>query len=82
MVRGSKPCHIQAVDPGGPAAAAGMKVRTGKGALRLHCCQTQRQTVGQRLGSKTGDEELSSCGGCLAREAGKASLKSVERGDE
>lgn len=32
VVRGSKPCHIQAVDPSGPAAAAGMKVRgqTGK----------------------------------------------------
>lgn len=29
VVRGSAPCHIQAVDPGGPAAAAGMKVRTG-----------------------------------------------------
>ncbi|KAA0703086.1 DEP domain-containing mTOR-interacting protein [Triplophysa tibetana] len=27
VVRGSKPCHIQAVDPGGPAAAVGMKVR-------------------------------------------------------
>lgn len=27
VVRGSKPCHIQAVDPGGPAAAAGMKVK-------------------------------------------------------
>ncbi|XP_051574979.1 DEP domain-containing mTOR-interacting protein-like isoform X1 [Myxocyprinus asiaticus] len=26
VVRGSKPCHIQAVDPGGPAVAAGMKV--------------------------------------------------------
>lgn len=26
VVRGSKPCHIQAVDPGGPAAASGMKV--------------------------------------------------------
>uniref|UniRef100_A0A3P9HII5 DEP domain containing MTOR-interacting protein n=1 Tax=Oryzias latipes TaxID=8090 RepID=A0A3P9HII5_ORYLA len=26
VVRGSKPCHIQAVDPSGPAAAAGMKV--------------------------------------------------------
>ncbi|TNN52165.1 DEP domain-containing mTOR-interacting protein [Liparis tanakae] len=26
VVRGSAPCHIQAVDPGGPAAAAGMKV--------------------------------------------------------
>uniref|UniRef100_A0A087Y0B3 DEP domain containing MTOR-interacting protein n=1 Tax=Poecilia formosa TaxID=48698 RepID=A0A087Y0B3_POEFO len=26
VVRGSKPCHIQAVDPGGPAAAVGMKV--------------------------------------------------------
>ncbi|XP_028927160.1 DEP domain-containing mTOR-interacting protein [Ornithorhynchus anatinus] len=27
VVRGGRPCHIQAVDPGGPAAAAGMKVR-------------------------------------------------------
>uniref|UniRef100_A0A673HJL9 DEP domain-containing mTOR-interacting protein-like n=1 Tax=Sinocyclocheilus rhinocerous TaxID=307959 RepID=A0A673HJL9_9TELE len=27
VVRGSKPCHIQAVDPGGPAAAVGMKVQ-------------------------------------------------------
>ena len=26
VVRGTKPCHIQAVDPSGPAAAAGMKV--------------------------------------------------------
>ncbi|XP_029467823.1 DEP domain-containing mTOR-interacting protein-like isoform X1 [Rhinatrema bivittatum] len=26
VVRGGRPCHIQAVDPGGPAAAAGMKV--------------------------------------------------------
>ncbi|XP_048451458.1 DEP domain-containing mTOR-interacting protein isoform X3 [Rhincodon typus] len=27
VVRGNKPCHIQAVDPSGPAAIAGMKVR-------------------------------------------------------
>ncbi|KAG5264925.1 hypothetical protein AALO_G00259520 [Alosa alosa] len=27
VVRGSAPCHIQAVDPSGPAAAVGMKVR-------------------------------------------------------
>lgn len=27
VVRGSGPCHIQAVDPSGPAAAVGMKVR-------------------------------------------------------
>ncbi|XP_029591348.1 DEP domain-containing mTOR-interacting protein [Salmo trutta] len=27
VVRGSKPCHIQAVDPSGPAAAVGVKVR-------------------------------------------------------
>ncbi|XP_041104560.1 DEP domain-containing mTOR-interacting protein-like isoform X2 [Polyodon spathula] len=27
VVRGNKPCHIQAVDPSGPAAAAGMKVK-------------------------------------------------------
>ncbi|KAM9783224.1 DEP domain-containing mTOR-interacting protein [Neosynchiropus ocellatus] len=26
VVRGCNPCHVQAVDPGGPAAAAGMKV--------------------------------------------------------
>ncbi|XP_028820487.1 DEP domain-containing mTOR-interacting protein-like [Denticeps clupeoides] len=26
VVRGTKPCHIQAVDPRGPAAAVGMKV--------------------------------------------------------
>ncbi|XP_076860672.1 DEP domain-containing mTOR-interacting protein-like [Brachyhypopomus gauderio] len=26
VVRGSNPCHIQAVDPSGPAAAVGMKV--------------------------------------------------------
>ncbi|XP_056267413.1 DEP domain-containing mTOR-interacting protein-like [Pseudoliparis swirei] len=25
VVRGDRPCHIQAVEPGGPAAAAGMK---------------------------------------------------------
>ncbi|XP_008329035.1 DEP domain-containing mTOR-interacting protein-like [Cynoglossus semilaevis] len=27
VVRGNKPCHIQAVEPSGPAAAAGLKVR-------------------------------------------------------
>ncbi|RVE67043.1 hypothetical protein OJAV_G00113590 [Oryzias javanicus] len=27
VVRGARPCHIQAVEPCGPAAAAGMKVR-------------------------------------------------------
>lgn len=26
VVRGARPCHIQAVEPCGPAAAAGMKV--------------------------------------------------------
>ncbi|KAG7500635.1 DEP domain-containing mTOR-interacting protein-like [Solea senegalensis] len=26
VVRGNRPCHIQAVEPSGPAAAAGMKV--------------------------------------------------------
>ncbi|KAL7984102.1 hypothetical protein Chor_002672 [Crotalus horridus] len=26
VVRGTKPCHVQAVDPSGPAAASGMKV--------------------------------------------------------
>lgn len=26
VVRGNRPCHIQAVEPCGPAAAAGMKV--------------------------------------------------------
>lgn len=28
VVRGNRPCHIQAVEPCGPAAAAGMKVGT------------------------------------------------------
>ncbi|XP_037548874.1 DEP domain-containing mTOR-interacting protein-like [Nematolebias whitei] len=27
VVRGNQPCHVQAVEPCGPAAAAGMKVR-------------------------------------------------------
>ncbi|XP_075427601.1 DEP domain-containing mTOR-interacting protein-like isoform X1 [Ascaphus truei] len=40
VVRGGQPCHIQAVDPGGPAAAAGMKVRqfvySVNGVLSLH----------------------------------------------
>ncbi|KAM3596901.1 uncharacterized protein V6R79_022514 [Siganus canaliculatus] len=27
VIRGERPCHIQAVEPCGPAAAAGMKVR-------------------------------------------------------
>ncbi|XP_063281726.1 DEP domain-containing mTOR-interacting protein-like [Pelobates fuscus] len=27
VIRGTGPCHVQAVDPGGPAAGAGMKVR-------------------------------------------------------
>lgn len=27
VIRGNKPCHIQAVEPCGPAAAAGIKVR-------------------------------------------------------
>lgn len=33
VVRGGRPCHIQAVDPGGPAAAAGMKVLLTRGDL-------------------------------------------------
>nr|XP_020727735.1 DEP domain-containing mTOR-interacting protein [Odocoileus virginianus texanus] len=36
VVRGSKPCHIQAVDPSGPAAAAGMKVRCAEPARASH----------------------------------------------
>ena len=28
VVRGNRPCHIQAVEPHGPAAVAGMKVGT------------------------------------------------------
>lgn len=35
VVRGSKPCHIQAVDPSGPAAAAGMKVGSQNGIFVL-----------------------------------------------
>ncbi|XP_072007361.1 DEP domain-containing mTOR-interacting protein isoform X2 [Engystomops pustulosus] len=41
VVRGSKPCHIQAVDPSGPAASAGMKIRqfvvSVNGLNVLHC---------------------------------------------
>lgn len=45
VVRGSKPCHIQAVDPGGPAAAAGMKVRLGEmyGVLSLSGLEVEMQ---------------------------------------
>ncbi|GLD74126.1 DEP domain-containing mTOR-interacting protein isoform X3 [Lates japonicus] len=45
VVRGSKPCHIQAVDPGGPAAAAGMKVRPGEmyGVLSLSGLEGEMQ---------------------------------------
>lgn len=28
VVRGQAPCYVQAVDPGSPAAAAGVKVNT------------------------------------------------------
>nr|KAF6426211.1 DEP domain containing MTOR interacting protein [Molossus molossus] len=42
VVRGSKPCHIQAVDPSGPAAAAGMKF-----------C-VERVPAGGELGSRPG----------------------------
>lgn len=38
VVRGSKPCHIQAVDPSGPAAAAGMKVSSQNGMISHLCC--------------------------------------------
>ncbi|XP_075681902.1 DEP domain-containing mTOR-interacting protein isoform X2 [Rhinoderma darwinii] len=41
VVRGNKPCHIQAVDPSGPAASAGMKIRqfvvSVNGLNVLHC---------------------------------------------
>ncbi|OCT60295.1 hypothetical protein XELAEV_18046311mg [Xenopus laevis] len=38
VIRGSGPCHIQAVDPGGPAAAAGMKVCQFIYAVNGNCC--------------------------------------------
>lgn len=43
VVRGSKPCHIQAVDPSGPAAAAGMKVGSQNGMIshRNLCCSVK-----------------------------------------
>lgn len=43
VVRGSKPCHIQAVDPSGPAAAAGMKVRFLNGIIYwgYFCCSVK-----------------------------------------
>ncbi|XP_040210849.1 DEP domain-containing mTOR-interacting protein [Rana temporaria] len=41
VVRGEKPCHIQAVDPTGPAASAGVKIRhfvvSVNGLNVLHC---------------------------------------------
>lgn len=43
VVRGSKPCHIQAVDPGGPAAAAGMKVRTEERKSPKKHCELQKE---------------------------------------
>lgn len=43
VVRGSKPCHIQAVDPSGPAAAAGMKVGSQNGMISQGnlCCSVK-----------------------------------------
>lgn len=43
VVRGSKPCHIQAVDPSGPAAAAGMKVGFQNGMISQGklCCSVK-----------------------------------------
>lgn len=43
VVRGSNPCHIQAVDPSGPAAAAGMKVGSQNGMISQgnFCCSVK-----------------------------------------
>jgi len=46
VVRGSKPCHIQAVDPSGPAAAAGMKVGFQTRAIyRGYLCSSAKVSV-------------------------------------
>ncbi|XP_053572094.1 DEP domain-containing mTOR-interacting protein-like [Bombina bombina] len=38
VIRGASPCHIQAVDPGGPAAAAGMKFISNSAVLLAALC--------------------------------------------
>ncbi|KAM8945753.1 DEP domain-containing mTOR-interacting protein-like [Pelodytes ibericus] len=38
VIRGTGPCHVQAVDPGGPAAAAGMKIRQFLRTVNGLCC--------------------------------------------
>uniref|UniRef100_A0A8C6M649 DEP domain containing MTOR-interacting protein n=1 Tax=Nothobranchius furzeri TaxID=105023 RepID=A0A8C6M649_NOTFU len=50
VVRGSKPCHIQAVDPGGPAAAVGMKPCLYRFCHRFHrgFLSTKGRTVGAK----------------------------------
>ncbi|XP_075702350.1 DEP domain-containing mTOR-interacting protein-like [Rhinoderma darwinii] len=46
VVRGTGPCHIQAVDPGGPAAAAGMKIRQFiKTVNGVNCLKFHYQTI-------------------------------------
>lgn len=46
VVRGSKPCHIQAVDPSGPAAAAGMKVCMPHGTLGVESADLNHSAGG------------------------------------
>ncbi|XP_018415090.1 PREDICTED: DEP domain-containing mTOR-interacting protein-like [Nanorana parkeri] len=46
VVRGAGPCHVQAVDPGGPAAAAGMKIRQFIRSVNgINCLNLQYQTI-------------------------------------
>ncbi|XP_073086119.1 DEP domain-containing mTOR-interacting protein isoform X1 [Manis javanica] len=65
VVRGSKPCHIQAVDPSGPAAAAGMKMELLAVGRVLYFISTEFHTRSfwflSRQKSRKEEEELIFC---------------------
>ncbi|XP_053308717.1 DEP domain-containing mTOR-interacting protein-like [Spea bombifrons] len=50
VIRGSGPCYVQAVDPGGPAAAAGMKTRQFLRTVNGLCClRIDYQTINKLI---------------------------------
>uniref|UniRef100_A0A8C5Q9U7 DEP domain-containing protein n=1 Tax=Leptobrachium leishanense TaxID=445787 RepID=A0A8C5Q9U7_9ANUR len=50
VIRGTGPCHVQAVDPGGPAAAAGMQVRQFLRTVNGMCClRLDYQTINRLI---------------------------------
>ncbi|KAM4692006.1 DEP domain-containing mTOR-interacting protein-like [Rhinophrynus dorsalis] len=52
VIRGSGPCHVQALDPCGPAAAAGMKVRQFLCKANGTCClRLDHQTISRHIGA-------------------------------